>query len=135
MLWWARYPDGMLPNTGVSIEQERALSSCFVDIPAMDYGTRTQTVILVGFDNRATFIERTRSEADGTWSTKETDLVLAAERVLETDLVLEAESVLTPACQPRSASGAVLEARAGLTVPTSASGASPSASTTVLDGR
>ncbi len=33
--------DHLLPDTGIAINWERQLSSCFIDAPDMDYGTRT----------------------------------------------------------------------------------------------
>ena len=49
--------DDRLPNTGVSPEWERLLSSAF--IATGQYGTRSSTVVLVGRDGRAVFAERT----------------------------------------------------------------------------
>lgn len=63
------YPDPLLPDTGFGIERERHLSPIF--IVGSDYGTRSSTVVLVGRDNRVTFLERTfddRQEAVGTSS-------------------------------------------------------------------
>ncbi|KAG9606055.1 hypothetical protein KCV01_g5849, partial [Aureobasidium melanogenum] len=51
-----RWPDDMLPDTGIGIERERFLSSAF--IVGEHYGTRASTVILVGHDDSATIIER-----------------------------------------------------------------------------
>lgn len=45
-----------LPNTGVSPELERALSSMFIKTPA--YGSRCSTVVLVDKDNYVRFSER-----------------------------------------------------------------------------
>ncbi len=50
------YPDHVLPDTGVGIERERSLSSIFVS--RAEFGTRSSTVILIGYDNRITFLER-----------------------------------------------------------------------------
>ncbi len=49
--------DHLLPQTGVSPEWERLLSSAF--IASDGYGTRSSTVVLVGRDDRAVFVERT----------------------------------------------------------------------------
>lgn len=49
-------PDAELPDTGVGIELERALSSVFVRLP--HYGTRASTVMLVRADNSIRFVER-----------------------------------------------------------------------------
>lgn len=51
-----RYPDQLLPDTGVGIERERSLSSIFVTLD--EFGTRCSTVILIDRDNRMTFLER-----------------------------------------------------------------------------
>jgi uncharacterized protein with NRDE domain len=51
-----RYPDELLPDTGVGIMRERALSSIFVALE--EFGTRCSTVILVDRENRLTFLER-----------------------------------------------------------------------------
>jgi uncharacterized protein with NRDE domain len=50
------FPDDLLPDTGVGPERERFLSPIF--ITGTDYGTRSSTVILIGRDNRVTFLER-----------------------------------------------------------------------------
>lgn len=39
-----KYPDDALPDTGVGLETERALSSIFVEIPEKGYGTRAQVL-------------------------------------------------------------------------------------------
>lgn len=49
--------DSLLPNTGVGLKLERALSSSFIQTP--DYGTRCSTVIFVDHNNYLTFVERT----------------------------------------------------------------------------
>jgi uncharacterized protein with NRDE domain len=48
--------DDLLPDTGVGLERERALSSMFIKSPG--YGTRCSTVILVDRDNNFKFNER-----------------------------------------------------------------------------
>lgn len=48
-------PDEQLPQTGVSLEWERLLSSAFVRAP--DYGTRCSTIIRIGARGRAYFDE------------------------------------------------------------------------------
>lgn len=50
-------PDERLPDTGVGLEWERVLSPRFIATPA--YGTRSSTVLLIGYDGRVTFVERT----------------------------------------------------------------------------
>jgi len=54
------YPDPLLPDTGFGIERERHLSPIF--IAGSEYGTRSSTVVLIGRDNRLTFMERTWDE-------------------------------------------------------------------------
>jgi uncharacterized protein with NRDE domain len=49
-------PDDKLPNTGVGLERERALSSMFIKSPG--YGTRCSTVVLIDKDNHVQFSER-----------------------------------------------------------------------------
>lgn len=51
-----RWPDDVLPDTGIGIERERFLSSAF--IAGETYGTRASTVILVGHDDRTRIAER-----------------------------------------------------------------------------
>ena len=46
-----------LPHTGVGLEWERILGPVFVE--SDNYGTRSSTVLLIGPQNRVTFIERT----------------------------------------------------------------------------
>jgi uncharacterized protein with NRDE domain len=48
-------PDAQLPQTGVSVEWERLLSSAFVR--AQDYGTRCSTIIRIEAEGRAYFEE------------------------------------------------------------------------------
>jgi uncharacterized protein with NRDE domain len=48
-------PDEQLPQTGVSLEWERLLSSAFVR--ASDYGTRCSTIIRIDARGRAYFEE------------------------------------------------------------------------------
>lgn len=48
--------DQLLPETGISPEWERLLSSAFIASPA--YGTRSSTVVLVGRDGQVVFAER-----------------------------------------------------------------------------
>jgi uncharacterized protein with NRDE domain len=51
-----RPADALLPSTGVGPEWERLLSSAF--IASDDYGTRSSTVVLLGRDGHAVFVER-----------------------------------------------------------------------------
>ena len=48
--------DNLLPQTGLNLERERALSSMFIKTD--NYGSRCSTVILVDQSNRVQFIER-----------------------------------------------------------------------------
>lgn len=48
--------DSDLPDTGVGLERERALSSMFIKSPG--YGTRCSTVLLVDYENNLSFTER-----------------------------------------------------------------------------
>jgi len=52
-----RAPDELLPDTGIGLERERALSSLFIKTPV--YGTRCSTVLLIDHQNIATVTERT----------------------------------------------------------------------------
>jgi uncharacterized protein with NRDE domain len=51
-----RAPDDLLPQTGISLERERALSSMF--IKTTGYGTRCSTIILIDRQNQVQFTER-----------------------------------------------------------------------------
>ncbi|GAB1446058.1 NRDE family protein [Flammeovirgaceae bacterium] len=49
-------PDDQLPNTGLDIERERAVSAMFIKSP--NYGSRCSTVVLVDKDNNVSYTER-----------------------------------------------------------------------------
>jgi uncharacterized protein with NRDE domain len=49
-------PDDQLPDTGVGITRERALSAMFIKSPG--YGTRSSTVILADYEDNIAFTER-----------------------------------------------------------------------------
>lgn len=51
------HPDERLPQTGISLDWERLLSSAFVKSP--DYGTRSSTVLCIGNDGWISFDEQT----------------------------------------------------------------------------
>lgn len=51
-----RASDELLPDTGIGLERERALSSMFIKTP--NYGSRCSTVILVNHQNQVVFSER-----------------------------------------------------------------------------
>lgn len=53
-------PDHLLPQTGVPIDLEKLLSSIFVNVPNVGYGTRSSTLILFG-KNTIFFSEKTFS--------------------------------------------------------------------------
>ena len=48
--------DHLLPDTGIDIESERLLSSCFIHSDA--YGTRASSVVLIDKTHRVTFLEQ-----------------------------------------------------------------------------
>ncbi len=49
-------PDQLLPDTGVGLELERALSAIFITTPK--YGTRASTLVFIDRQNNLTFLER-----------------------------------------------------------------------------
>lgn len=49
-------PDSKLPQTGLTLEWERILSSLFIQSPG--YGTRSSTVLLIGKNRRIKFVEK-----------------------------------------------------------------------------
>jgi uncharacterized protein with NRDE domain len=51
--------DAILPATGVTLEWERMLSPIFIRNPV--YGTRSSTLIFIGYDDRVAFLDRTFS--------------------------------------------------------------------------
>ena len=57
--------DRELPDTGVGTEMERMLSSIFIQSPY--YGTRSSTVLLIDYDNRVSFVERSRVNGQKEW--------------------------------------------------------------------
>lgn len=57
-----RAPDQELPDTGIGLERERALSAMFIKSPG--YGTRCSTVILVDNEDRVSFTERVFNTED-----------------------------------------------------------------------
>jgi uncharacterized protein with NRDE domain len=68
-------PDAQLPATGVSLEWERRLSAAFIVGEEVGYGTRCSTVVLLGRDGDARFVERTFDPAGN--PTGEVDLRFA----------------------------------------------------------
>jgi len=71
-----RVPDAMLPSTGVPLDWERMLSAPF--IVSERYGTRCSTVLVVGRDGEARFVERSFDPAGATTGTVDTRFPLAA---------------------------------------------------------
>lgn len=61
-------PDEQLPDTGVGLERERALSAMFIKSPG--YGSRCSTVLLVDQSNTLTFSERTYNTSNFEYTTK-----------------------------------------------------------------
>jgi len=61
-------PDEKLPNTGLSKEREKLLSSIF--IKSSDYGTRCSTVIVIDENKKVNFTERIYNTCDFTFHDK-----------------------------------------------------------------
>ena len=57
-----RPPENELPDTGIGLEWEKMLSSIFIQNPI--YGTRSSSIILIDYENKARFIERTYDPID-----------------------------------------------------------------------
>lgn len=64
-----RAPDSELPDTGVPLEWERALSAIFIAMPS--YGTRCSTLLMTTADHRQSFVERRYNSTPGKWQQKE----------------------------------------------------------------
>ena len=62
-------PDNQLPDTGVGLERERALSSMFIKSP--DYGSRCSTVVLIDHQNHLLFSERVYDLSTFQFATKD----------------------------------------------------------------
>ncbi len=60
-------PDELLPDTGVSLEIERAVSPVFVSTPL--YGTRSSTVIFIDQNNDVLFMEKSLNTETDKWIT------------------------------------------------------------------
>ncbi len=58
-------PDDLLPQTGLKLGIERAVSPVFVAAP--NYGTRSSTVILIDKKNNVRFIEKSLITSNGKW--------------------------------------------------------------------
>ncbi|MEA5114862.1 MAG: NRDE family protein [Geobacteraceae bacterium] len=61
--------DNLLPETGIGPEWERLLAPIFISGPV--YGTRSSTVLMIGYDGMATFIERTFDGSPDIFTTSE----------------------------------------------------------------
>jgi uncharacterized protein with NRDE domain len=66
--------DARLPDTGVGLDRERALSSMFIKSPG--YGTRCSTVILVDHQNNVSFTERVYDLSTFQYSSKTFDFAV-----------------------------------------------------------
>lgn len=64
-----RADDAELPDTGVPLEWERALSSIFITMPT--YGTRCSTILMAKADGRRRFIERRFTSGSQQWQSSE----------------------------------------------------------------
>lgn len=60
--------DEQLPNTGLSREREKLLSSMFIKSP--DYGTRCSTVVVIDENKKVNFTERIYNTSDFTFKDK-----------------------------------------------------------------
>jgi uncharacterized protein with NRDE domain len=69
-----RAPINQLPNTGIGLEREQALSSMF--IKTNGYGTRCSTVILIDQNDNVVFEERTFNLTDFTFTTRQFQFTL-----------------------------------------------------------
>lgn len=61
----ARAEDAELPETGVPLEWERALSAIFITMPT--YGTRCSTLLMAEADGQTTFVERRYNDGPKDW--------------------------------------------------------------------
>jgi uncharacterized protein with NRDE domain len=66
--------DTCLPDTGVGLEVERALSPLFITSPV--YGTRSSTVLLVNREGKVTFIERSFTNGSEEWDEARFEFVI-----------------------------------------------------------
>ena len=77
-----RAPDDQLPDTGVGLERERALSSMFIKSP--DYGSRCSTTVLVDRRNHVLFSERVYDLTTFQFSEKSFEFYIGSARLDET---------------------------------------------------
>jgi uncharacterized protein with NRDE domain len=59
--------DNKLPDTGIGLEWERALSTVFITSPI--YGTRSSTILLIGKNGRVKFVEKVYDGNPQEWVT------------------------------------------------------------------
>jgi len=64
-----RASDSELPETGVPLEWERALSAIFITMPK--YGTRCSTLLMAKADGHRLFVERRFTDGPHLWETSE----------------------------------------------------------------
>ena len=64
-----RAEDAQLPNTGIPLEWERALSAIFIAMP--EYGTRCSTLLMAETDGQRRFVERRFIDGPQQWETSE----------------------------------------------------------------
>lgn len=63
-----KFPDDLELKKRVPREEFRdCFSSIFVNIPSINYGSRTRTVILIDFDNKIDYYEETLLEDNTSW--------------------------------------------------------------------
>jgi len=62
------FPDQQLPDTGIPLEWERALSATFIIAPERGYGTRSSTVLLRVANGETLMVERTFAGTPERWS-------------------------------------------------------------------
>jgi uncharacterized protein with NRDE domain len=62
-----RFPDHHLPETGVALEWERALSATFIAAPEHGYGTRSSTVLLQSAGGETLVVERSFAGFPDRW--------------------------------------------------------------------
>jgi uncharacterized protein with NRDE domain len=70
----SKSPDELLPDTGVGLEIERALSP--VLIATASYGTRSSTVIFIKYTDEIRFIEKSLNTSSKEWTTSEFNFIL-----------------------------------------------------------
>jgi len=71
-------PDNQLPDTGVGLERERALSSMF--IKTQGYGSRTSTVLTIDRHDRVHLVERTYDTATFSHTSKAFEFLIEKHR-------------------------------------------------------